>query len=421
MPNRRTFLQRTARTVAWVAVAPQIVRSGVLPLHGQPGINESIVTGHIGLGPRGRELLPRFKHVAAVCDVDQRRLADVRPHLPETTQAFQDFRRVLERPDIDAVVIATPDHWHALMTVLACRAGKHVYLETPLCRSIHEGARMERVVTETGRCVQIGGQGRSNPLGFAACQLIRSGGLGEIRRIECWHPPDPAFGASPASSPPPGLDWDLWLGPLADRPFDEALFDGRWRFAPGIGGGALVDRGFHMFGLLTWFLDLDLRRLRKVSVTPPKPETADNAFEARFELTGPDLEIIWSQPGTKAGNTEFGATYSGTRDSAVVEGGERGVGGSPNLLPYMAEETVPSVTRSKDQIDNWRDAIRSGSPPIFPVADGCRANTLVRLAGLARRAGGEILLPAGALTSEIPGAILTDDRLDCRSAWTLPV
>jgi predicted dehydrogenase len=427
MPTRRSFLRRSARALAVAAIAPQIVPSGVLSLHGQPGANGRLVTGHIGLGPRGRELLRRFKDVGALCDVDQRRLAKARTQLPEATAstlAVQDYRRVLERKDIDAVVIATPDHWHALMAIEACQAGKHVYLETPLARSLEEGHRLQRVVADTKRCVQVGGQGRSNPLGFAACQVIRAGRLGDIQRIECWHPPD-LRPPPPAPQPPPKeLDWDLWLGPLKEREFDEQLFAGAWRLDPDIGGGELNGRGFHVFGLMTWFLPLDPQRVRKVTfqrlpADESKPEFAPGC-EVRFELVDPALEIVWAQPGVNLGNTEYGAKYFGTKDSGVVESGERGVGASRNITPYISKEIEPSVERSKDQIDNWRAAIRTGRPPIFPVADGLRALVFTRLAALAEKQGGELRLEPDAAGAEFPKAVLKADALHYRSPWRLP-
>lgn len=426
MPSRRNFLRRSARALFAAAIAPQIVPSGVLSLHGQPGANERLVTGHIGLGPRGRELLRRFKDVAALCDVDQRRLAEARTQFPESTastQAVQDYRRVLERQDIDAVVIATPDHWHALMAIEACQAGKHVYLETPVARSLAEGNQLQRVVAETKRVVQVGGQGRSNPLGFAACQVIRAGLLGDITRIECWHPPDLL---PPAPSPRPApkeLDWDLWLGPLKERAFDEQLFSGGWRFAPDIGGGELNGRGFHVFGLMTWFLPLDPQRVRRVTfkrltADESKPEFAPGC-EVRFALVDPALEIVWSQPGVKLGNTDYGAKYFGTKDSGVVESGERGVGASRNITPYISKEIAPSVERSKDQIDNWRTAIRSGQPPIFPVADGFRALVFTRLAALAEKQGGELRLESGLSREELATSGVEGDALAYRAPWHL--
>ena len=409
------------------ALAPQIVPSGVLSLHGQPGANERLVTGHIGLGPRGRELLRRFKDVAAVCDVDLRRLAEVRTQFPEATasaHAVQDYRRVLERQDIDAVVIATPDHWHALMAIEACQAGKHVYLETPVARSLAEGSRLQQVVAETKRCVQVGGQGRSNPLGFAACQVIRAGLLGDIQRIECWHPPDLQQPSQIAQPVPKELDWNLWLGPLEERPYDEAMFSGGWRFAPDIGGGELNGRGFHVFGLMTWFLELDPARVRKVTfkrlpADELKPESAPGC-EVRFQLVEPALEIVWSQPGVKLGNTDYGAKYFGTKDSGVVESGERGVGASRNITPYISKEIAPSVERSKDQIDNWQAAIRSGQPPIFPVADGVRALVFTRLAALAEKQGGELRLESGVVVNGLNPELATLDALTYRQPWRLP-
>ncbi|MBI1176799.1 hypothetical protein GC207_05095 [bacterium] len=421
--SRRAFLKRTGPLIAGAAIGPQIIPAGVLAFDGRPGANDRIVTGHIGLGMRGRDLLRRFKHVGAVCDVDQRRLKEAQSKQSGPVAGFQDYRRLLDRKDIDAVVIATPDHWHALMAIQACQAGKHVYLETPFCRSLEEGLRMKQVVAETKRVVQVGGQARSNPLGFAACQVIRSGMLGDIQRVECWHPPDPRVESSPSSAPPAGLDWNLWLGPLNERPFDEKLFAGGWRNVPDLGGGELCGHGFHVFGLMTWFLDLDPRRLRKVIFTRLPADAARPEYsagcEVRFELVDPTLDIVWAQPGVKQGKTDYGAKYLGTKDTAVVEGGSPGVGASRNVVPYISKEIVSSIERSRDHIDNWTNAIRSGRPPIFPVKDGFRANVFTRLACLAEKMGGEIKLEQGVSEERVEPALQKFDHIAYRSPWKL--
>lgn len=421
--SRRTFCQKSGRLLAGAVVGQQIVPSGVLAIDGKPGANDRIVTGHIGLGERGQELIVKFKHPGAICDVDQRRLAQAHSKLPESVASFTDFRRVLDLKNIEAVVIATPDHWHAIMAIAACEAGKHVYLEAPLCRSLEEGLHIKQVAAETKRCVQVGGQGRSNPLGYAACQAIRSGLLGEIQRVECWHPPDLRVTPSPAASAPAEVDWNLWLGPLRERRFDAKVFDGGWRAVPDLGGGELCGDGFHVFGLMTWFLDLDPGRLRKVTFKrlPTDASMLDYSAgcEARFQLVNPALEIVWSQPGVKLGKTDYGVKYFGTKDTAIVEGGAPGVGASRNVVPYISKDLVPSIERSKDHIDNWMDAIRSGKAPIFPVKDGFRANVFTRLACLAEKMGGEIKLEKGVSEETVDPVLQEYDHIAYRSPWKL--
>jgi hypothetical protein len=176
--------------------------------------------------------------------------------------------------------------------------------------------------------------------------------------------------------------------------------------------------------MMTWFLQLEPRRVRKVTFKRLPADGAQPAFapglQARFELVEPALEIVWAQPGVKLGNTDYGAKYFGTRDSGVVEGGERGVGASRNITPYISREIEPSVERSKDQIDNWREAIRSGKPPIFPVADGLRALVFTRLAAIAEARGGELLLPEAGDDSECLRYLCELEAPEFRSPWKLP-
>src|SRR5262249_23003419 len=150
---------------------------------------------------------------------------------PKPPDLYDDYRRILERKDIDAVTIGTPDHWHAMMTVHACQAGKHVYSEKPTARFIGEGRAMVNAARRYRRVVQIGAQGRSNPNARAACQYVRNGMLGKVTHVEIVHPDNPSTTQGPGNFPvPPNLKWDLWLGPAKERPYHPLLHPANFRW-----------------------------------------------------------------------------------------------------------------------------------------------------------------------------------------------
>lgn len=177
-PNRRRFLA----TSSAIAVAPMFIPARAF------GANDRVITGHIGVGGQGRSNLMQFAdHAAILCDVDSSHLATATEKLREKTgravDGVADFRRILDRKDIDAVVISTPDHWHAIPTIEACRAGKDVYCEKPLSLTIDEGVRMVEAARQHNRIVQTGSQQRSDAKFRLACQLVRSGRIGKLKEV----------------------------------------------------------------------------------------------------------------------------------------------------------------------------------------------------------------------------------------------
>ena len=227
--------------------------------------NDRITVGVIGCGDQGRsdlDALLRIPEVecAALCDVDDHRLAetaqsvaDARGRKPAT---FRDFRNLLERRDIQAVVVATPDHWHALATVLACQAGKDVYVEKPLATSIAEGRVMVRAARRYGRIVQVGTQQRSAEHFREAIEIVRSGELGRMRFVRTWCCLDwkGPIGNPADRKPPDYVDYDLWLGPAPARPFNPMRFHHNFRWFWDYSGGLQVDWGAHMIDVVLWAL-----------------------------------------------------------------------------------------------------------------------------------------------------------------------
>lgn len=384
--SRRRFLG-----TATAAVAPMILPSGVLAQAGRPGANDKIVTGHIGIGGQGRSHLSRLKsRVGAICDVDQEHLKNALDILERDVPAYNDYRRILDRKDIDAVVIAAPDHWHGLMAVHACEAGKDVYVEKPASKTVEEGRAMVEAAHRYGRVVQVGSQGRSTEAARQACNYIRNGKLGKVERVECWHYENPEGGdASKNQAAPATLDWDTWLGPARWVPYnpDRVHFNFRWMLD--FGGGQIRDRGAHVLSVVSWCLDLDKKSPVKVTATGTAPSTGlwncPTKMEVVYEFEDPALTIVWSQPGEERMDAKFGAVYQGTSDSLVVTGGDGGCGTEEKAREYTPPSDGYTAFDSPGHHKNWFDCIKSREKPIMDIAAGHTVATLCILANLSYR------------------------------------
>ena len=229
------------------------------------GANDKIAIGVIGCGGQGKADLGAFLRVPeiecrAVAEVDEERLGEavkiVTAARGRNPEGYRDFRRVLERKDIQAVVVAAPDHWHALPTIMACQAGKDVYVEKPLATSIAEGRAMVRAARRFNRVVQVGTQQRSSDHFQEAVAFVRSGELGRLRFVRAWACLDwkGSIGAPADQDPPATVDYDFWLGPAPKRPFNPMRFHHNFRWFWDYSGGLQVDWGAHMIDVAIWAL-----------------------------------------------------------------------------------------------------------------------------------------------------------------------
>ncbi len=428
--TRRNFLGKTAVAVT----IPYFIPSGVLAYSGRPGANDRIVTANIGVGGMSRN--PVSETAAALCDVDEKHLGEaarlvtkVKPDL------YKDYRRILDRKDIDAVFIATPDHWHALMTVHACQAGKHVYSEKPTARTIQEGRAMVNAARNNNRIVQIGLQGRSNLNAHAACQYVRNGMLGRVSRVEIWHPVNyTTTDWGLPQSPPPELDWEMWLGPARWRPYHPLRCHFNFRWFMDIGGGFVRDRGNHALSIVSWLMNNDdYRGVVKVESTgTPQVEglyDVPATMEARWEFSNPDWSVTWSQPGTSNPRMkgEWGATYYGDRDSLVVLGGDGGCSTEEKAMKYQVPAGGVEVYKHPSTTDkatirhheNFFDCIRTGNRPILDVEIGQRVVTLCNIANISYRTGRKLTFDMATerfIADEEANRMLNDPY---RAQWSL--
>ncbi len=294
--NRRNFVASSmagvAGTAAWAKSRSRIA-----------GANDRITVGAIGTGGMGRADLRDFIRmgdvdVAAVCDVwdfNRTRAAEMSPGSP---RSFSDFRRVLDLDEIDAVIVATPDHWHAPITIAACDAGKDVYVEKPLALTIEEGRKMVEAARRNKRVVQMGTQQRSGEHYQEVVELVQGGKLGKITRVSCWNYDNSSprgIGDPPDSDPPPGLDWNMYLGPAPEVAFNPNRFIYYFRWFWDYSGGKMTDWGTHHMDIVHWAMGVK---------GPQAVSASGGKFVLRDNRQTPDtLEVIFEYPG-------FIATYS---------------------------------------------------------------------------------------------------------------
>ena len=377
---------------------PYFVPSHVFGAPGRPGANDRIVTGHIGVGGKGSFHLKGMKDSAgALCDVDSDHLARAAKFVGRDVGTYADYRQLLDQKDIDAVLIAAPDHWHGLMTIHACQAGKDVYVEKPACKTVEEGRQMIRATAESKRVVQVGSQGRNHPAAKALHRYIADGMIGRITKVVCWHNDNPVGGdPSKTTSPPKNLDWNLWLGPARDRAFNPDYCHRNFRWMLDLGGGQVRDRGAHVFSLVSWFLGLDRTGPSSITATGDVPPSGlwdcPINFRSVWKYDDRDLTIEWEQPGTPAADFVFGATYHGTKGNVVVRGGDGRVFPEEKVLKYAAnkgmETSLPKGARADTyHRENWLDCIRSRETPSMDIETGHRVASMCILANLSYRLG----------------------------------
>ncbi len=389
-----------------------IVPRRVLGGQAGPAPSDVVNLGHIGIGGRGRGFLrpeaqlgkqiPASKNLGgpadrlaapcrsiALCDVDTSRLDQAATLVGGRPRLYRDFRKLLEQKDIDAVVIASPDHWHALMTVLACQAGKDVYVEKPASNTIEEGRAMVTATERYARVVQVGSQGRSQEAAWRAASYIRNGQIGRVSRVACWHYASPAGDWTPDSPPPPELDYDLWLGPARWMPYNKKHTHGSFRWLIDFGGGQIRDRGAHVMSITNWIIDRDHTGPVSVEATgdPPDDGMYDSAvtMQVTYEFKDPDFTLVWAQPGEPSAEMEarYGAKYWGDQGALTVTYGD-GVNTSTEqkAKEYQAPCDGVRVFRSPGHFENFVDCIKSREKPIMHMEAAHRVASLCILGNI---------------------------------------
>ena len=263
-PSRRNFLKKSAiaaSAIGSMSVIPEkIWASGIPP---SDKVNVALIgCRNMGFGILKHHLDTGMVNCLAMCDVDENvlneRAATVKNDYNQSPELYKDYRKVLERNDIDSVIIGTPDHWHCLIMVDACQAGKDVYVEKPMANTIGECNIMVKAANRYNRVVQVGQQQRDNKVFKDVMGLIKSGEIGNLRKVNIWANFDYGIGNFPVanSTVPEGVDYDFWLGPAPEHPFNQNRFHGSWRHFWDYGGGLMSDWGVHLLDMGIWAGDL---------------------------------------------------------------------------------------------------------------------------------------------------------------------
>jgi predicted dehydrogenase len=390
--NRREFLRQSA-TAVLAASAPTVITSGALGAQGKSAASNRITLGFIGMGTMnhghlGGHLGRSDVQVLAVCDVDKTRREAARETVEKAyakkergsykgCDAYRDFRELLARKDIDAVVIATPDHWHAIPVIEACKAKKDIYCEKPLTLTIYEAKVLIEAVRKHDRVFQTGSQQRSEFDGKfrKACEYVRSGKIGKVLTVFVGCGGSSRWCDLPEEPMEPGLDWDTWLGPAPKRPYNSVLSPRgvhkhfpNWRSYREYSGGGMTDFGAHHYDIAQWGLGMD--DSGPVEVIPPDDEKATVGL--RFKYAN-GVEMVHGGPD--------GITFVGTHGVIAVDRGR--LSSVPeSILKEPPEEQDVHLFKSPGHAQNWLDCIRSRQRPIADVAIGAHTVTVCHLANL---------------------------------------
>ncbi|KAF5072221.1 MAG: Gfo/Idh/MocA family oxidoreductase [Petrimonas sp.] len=397
--TRRKFLKTAAIGAVGVAVFPQFVTSCQNKKAGE--VADGIIRlGFIGLGQQAMYLLNGFMgmpevEVVAGCDVygikRERFLKRVNDHnvtqqKSVAVEVYENYKDLIAREDIDAVVIATPDHWHAFIAIAACNAKKNVYLEKPLTFTIKEGQELVKAVRNNGVILAVGSQQRSDPNFQHAVKMVQEGKIGKIEKVNAYVGAPPTPYDLPEESVPADLNWPLWLGPsefihynsqlnppISLDPEQKEQFWGAWRWYKELGGGFTTDWGAHMFDIAQWGLGMD--NSGPVEIIPAGYQ--DTKFLTYKYADGAVMtEEPFDEKQTK------GVKFWGDKGWIEVSRGHY-LASDDSLLPPKVEETGGAYETKVPHLENFINAVKTKTDPVVPVEIGHRSCTVCTLGNIA--------------------------------------
>ena len=432
--TRRDFISGAALSVAAFTIVPRHVLGG--PGYTPP--SEKLNIACIGAGGMGASDIwnIRTENIVAMCDVDEVRAAKTFEQYPNVKK-YRDFRKMLQKEDknIDAVTISTPDNVHAVMAMTAIKMGKHVYCQKPLthdifeARKLTEAARKHKVVTQMG--IQIHARSSLKIL----VEIIKSGMIGKVREVHLWTHCSYGGGVGrPSETPPvpPTLDWNLWLGPAPQRPYNPAYLPSKWRCWWDFGTGALGDMGCHIFDPAVWALELDYPTSVETRTTQFNSETYPAASVVRYEFPArrdmPPVTLTWYDGGLKPFRPQ---ELEENRDLPTQGGlyvGEKGTiiaphMGGPRLIPESKmkgfKPPEPFLPRGVNHYQEWIRACKGGPKPLANFDYAGPLTEMVLLGNVAMRIGRKLIWDGPNMkVTNVPEANEYLQR-QYRQGWTL--
>ena len=406
--TRRKFLEKSALAAVAVPAFSGLILSSS---KAQPvvGANDRIRVGVIGCGGMGRGNLATFLtnpevDCAVICDVDDAQIAKgiaiVEKQRKQTPESVKDFRRVLDRNDLDAVIISTPDHWHAIPTVLACQASKDIYVEKPLATSIAEGRAMLEATKRHNRVVQMGAPRRDSVHIKEAAEIVRSGKLGKVGMVRGWAHLDwlGGVGNPPDSAPPAGVDYDMWLGPAPKRPFNPNRFHFNFRWFWDYAGGLMTDWGVHLIDVLLFGMPkenpISVSSIGGKYVLSDNSETPDTQI-ALYEF--PSFTLVWEHKvGTGLGlnGRPWGMSWGGSEGTLILNDAGYEIISEPKKKSLEHVEVKGTGDPRGAHVRNFLDCMKTRAQPTTNLEIGHHVSTIAHLGNIALRSNSRVVWDA---------------------------
>ncbi|MBI4586135.1 MAG: Gfo/Idh/MocA family oxidoreductase [Planctomycetes bacterium] len=430
--TRRQFLKTSA-----FAGASILLGSGKTPAWAYAR-NEKLNIGVIGVAGRGGENLRGVaatgNNIAALCDIDENNLYEASKHFP-AAKLYSDFRKLLEQKDLDAAVVSTPDHTHAVASVAAMKAGLHVYCEKPLAHDVYEAHVVAATSVQHRRATQMGTQIHAGGNYRRVVELIQIGAIGAVKEVHVWVGKAWSGGESPdrpkeTPEVPSTIHYDLWLGPAPERPYHPAYLPFHWRRWWDFGGGTLADMGCHHMDLAHWALNLWCPESVEAEGPPVHPETAPAWLIVRYHHPArgklPPITVTWYDGGKRPPHFAEGKLPKWEGDGSLFVG-EKGMliadYGTHKLLPEEQykdfKPPAPYIPDSLGHYEEWIQSCRTGCPTTCNFRYGGALTECVLLGIVAYRSGKKIEWDAPALKAANAPEANQFLRREYRKGWSL--
>jgi predicted dehydrogenase len=401
--KRRQFLRGATLAAVAATGLPEWFLENSLAAEPPAAKDKDISVALIGCGGMGRGNLKdatRFGRVVAVCDVDENH-ANAASAEHGGAKTFNDFRKLLDQKDIQAVIVATPDHWHTLVNLYACKAGKDIYSQKPLTLTIDEGKRLVKAVKNSKVVFQTGSQQRSDAKFRLACELVQNGRIGKLKNIVVNLPEGLRDGPFSESPVPPGLNWDFWQGQAPAVPYVKQRCHATFRYWWEYSGGTMTDWGAHHNDIALWGLGMDHSGPTSIEAKPrvemiPGGYTAYSKYEVHYTYANGVTQVTQStdlngwdgsvRKKAEAGQFPHGVQFVGSNGWIFVTRGRLDAS-DPDLISTPLDSSAKRLYVSNDHMKNFFDCIRSRKETVCPAEIGHRSVSVCHLGVIALRSG----------------------------------